>query len=125
MLSKKAKEFSLRTIVVAVLILTVLVIILIIFTGGMGQWFDEFGGILQKKTCGDAGGQLASISSGCPDGSILYAAARDIPTGQICCIAESGGTGGTTGTTGSALPCCATHSTLRPPQCSTTGGCIP
>lgn len=78
-LSRKG-DLTLNTIVIAALVLIVLVVLIMIFTGKMGDTLRRMG-IITDKTCGGLGGR--SCSASCSGYEIT--GAEDVPAGKTCC----------------------------------------
>ena len=85
-MNKKARGLSLNTIIIAALVLLVLVILAVIFTGRMGQWGKE------TNNCLEQGG---SCTEECGEGSTqhpiwkCYDADGKVDTDMHCCLTVS------------------------------------
>ena len=73
-------DLTLNTIVIAALVLIVLVVLIMIFTGNMNKVLIKMG-IITEETCSGLGGRFCE--NPCPDYELTEA--DDVPAGKICC----------------------------------------
>lgn len=74
---KKAQGLSLNTIIIAALVIMVLVILALVFTGQMGSFGEETG------SCSGKGGKCRGD---CNDDEIPNPLGGECPDGETCCV---------------------------------------
>jgi hypothetical protein len=88
MLSSKGQGLSMNTIIIGALVLIVLIILVGITTGYLGNWRDKFASAT-ATTCEEAGGQVFdsdTCSGGKKKASGFY---ENVKSGQVCCLSAS------------------------------------
>ncbi len=82
--NKKAQGLSLNTIIIAALVLIVLVVLIMIFTGRMG-WFNiGLFNATTPKTCGEMGG-TPTPEDQCSIEQRVLVQVSDLEPGEVCC----------------------------------------
>ena len=88
--NKKGQGLSLNTIIIASIVLIVLVVLIMIFTGQMGNFirglFNESGG----KTCEELGGVARCTEDMCAITDRIVRPARGLAPGEVCCKVPCG-----------------------------------
>ena len=83
MRDRKAQGLPLNTIIVAALVLIVLVVLILIFTGQMGDWIQGIGKS-RKDECPDD----STMQEG-PCDSETQVTVKITPNGKYCCAAKT------------------------------------
>jgi len=91
MKSKKGQGLPMNTIVIAALVLIVLVVLIMIFTGSMGKWLQDLKLARETKNCEDYKGEVNGHWVGgptCPASQVpIYNVKNaDEYPGQTCCF---------------------------------------
>ena len=99
MKSKKGQGLPLNTIVIAAIVLIVMVVLIMIFTGSMGKWLQDLKAARETKDCTEYTSTNAdkSVNTGhwvsdptCPDKEVAVYNVKGADThpGQTCCLKE-------------------------------------
>lgn len=86
--NKKAQGLSVTTIIVAILVMLVLVVVALIFTGALGDFSERIRDFFATKECGDIeGGNPTLATEGCDeDSEVQYVGFVKVDPGYVCCV---------------------------------------
>ena len=76
MKSKKGQGLPMNTIVIAAIVLVVMVVLILIFTGRMGGFTQDI------QQCTAKGGEC--VTTGCTQGNIIEGKCSE--AGEVCCV---------------------------------------
>jgi len=82
LLNKRGQGLSLTIIIVAIIALIVATVLIMIFTGKIGDIREGTDDLIEKKPCPDGYGE--KVSANCNPANTLYGN-FDIPPGFVCC----------------------------------------
>jgi len=76
---KKGQGLSLNVVIIAAILIIVLFVLIMIFTGRIGDFGKDIG------SCSAKGGECRSLAS-CPDGAVSIPRTDCAEANQFCCI---------------------------------------
>jgi len=89
MKSKRGQGLPMNSIVIAAIVLVVMVVLIMIFSGSMGKWLEDLKAARETKNCGELKGEW--LLGSCPDTHTRYygslSDANENP-GKVCCITK-------------------------------------
>ena len=89
-MSKKGVELTLNTIVIAAIVLVVLAVLVLVFTGQMGDFIRKIFNTTSEQRCADFGTIREMDSPSCESGyTVRLGTFSDIPKGKYCCVLDT------------------------------------